>query len=252
MDKAGVRTDDYQLAYRLIQALRTSGIRPVQFSPCDTVPASMPVWFGSPSEVESWGDPRGAGCTIDTLDAAITSAFAGEGRVINHVIFGVDPGPRPGLAWITKNRMLGSLQLESVDETINTIDSILESLKPNCHTIRIGDGARTISRRLVNVCLARGHNVEIVDERRTSMGSRHNHAASAVRIAQKKGIRTSKKMQLNPSEGEIKEIQRRSRSTSGGRVTIPKSLAKAVAVGRMDINEAVQRHATISEFNQIG
>jgi len=148
--------------------------------------------------------------------------------------------------------MLGSLQLESVDETINTIDSILESLKPNCHTIRIGDGAKTISRRLVNVCLARGHNVEIVDERRTSKGSRHNHAASAVRIAQKKGIRTSKKMQLNPSEGEIKEIQRRSRSTSGGRVTIPKSLAKAVAVGRMDINEAVQRHATISEFNHIG
>ena len=59
-------------------------------------------------------------------------------------------------------------------------------------------------------------------------------------------------MQLNPSEGEIKEIQRRSRSTSGGRVTIPKSLAKAVAVGRMDIYEAVQRHASISEFNHIG
>ena len=78
------------------------------------------------------------------------------------------------------------MQLESVDETVNMIDSILADLRPIGHTVRIGDGSKTISCRLVNVCLARGHIVEVVDERRTSMGSRHSHAASAARIAQKK------------------------------------------------------------------
>ena len=251
MDIAGVKTQDYQLAYRLIQALRTTGIRPVQLSPDDPVPASLPIWFGTPSEVESVRDPRGIGCTIENLDAAITAAILGTPESINHIVFGVDPGPRPGLAWVSRTRLLGSMQLESVDETVNMIDSILADLRPIGHTVKIGDGSKTISCRLVNVCLARGHIVEVVDERRTSMGSRHSHAASAARIAQKKGKQVVKKIQLDPSEGEIKEIQRRSRSTSGGRVTIPKSLAKAVAVGRMDIHEAVQRHGNLGEFKHV-
>ncbi len=249
MEAAGVITHDYQLAYRLINALRSHGIRPVQLAPGDNIPASMSVWFGTPEEVRTIGDPRGIGCTVDNLEAAITSALVGNNTTIDNIVFGVDPGPRPGLAWISKNMILGSVQLESVDETANVIDTIVGKHNPKFHVVRIGNGSRTISGRIVNICLTRGHSVEIVDERKTSTGSRHNHTASAARIAMKPGRRKLERVDIDPSEGEIKEIQRRSRTTSGGRVTIPKSLAKAVAVGRMDIYEAVRKHDRNAALN---
>ena len=42
--------------------------------------------------------------------------------------------------------------------------------------------------------------------------------------------------------GEVREIQRRSRRISEGRLTIPSSLARAVAVGRLTLSEAVELH----------
>ena len=78
--------------------------------------------------------------------------------------------------------------------------------------------------------------MEVV-ERRTSMGS-HSHAASAARIAQKKGKQVVKKIQLDPSMGEIKEIQRRSRSTSEGGLPSQNSLKGCCS--RSIIHEAVQ------------
>ena len=41
-------------------------------------------------------DPRGIGCTIENLDAAITAAILGTSESINHIIFGVIPDPDQG------------------------------------------------------------------------------------------------------------------------------------------------------------
>ena len=109
-------------------------------------------------------------------------------------------------------------------------------------TVRIGDGSRTISNRLANVCLARGLKVERVDERRTSRGlQRNQHHASATRIAQMKGSPVNHKQPVVPTHGEIKEVQRLSRRVSGGQVTISQRLAQAVAVGRLSMEEAIGR-----------
>ena len=249
MECAGIRTRDYQLAYRLIDALRSSGIRPIQLAPEDPVPASMPVWFGTPSEVESQRDSRGVACTLENLETAISTAMLGPTEYVKHLVFGIDSGPRPGLAWISGGKLLGTVQLESVDEALDQIGSIIENISPKTYVVRVGDGSRTIARRLANVCLARGHVVEFVDERRTSRGSRHDHSASAVRIARKIGTRVAQRLVVAPTDGELREIQRRSRSTSEGRLTIPKSLAKAVAVGRMSMHEAIIAHSNRFEPN---
>lgn len=249
MECAGIRTRDYQLAYRLIDALRSSGIRPVQLAPEDPVPASMPIWFGTPSEVESQHDSRGVACTVDNLETAISSAILGPTMPVKHLVFGVDSGPRPGLAWMSCGKLLGAIQLESVDEAPDQIGSIVDNISPETHVVRVGDGSRTIARRLANVCLARGHIVEFVDERRTSRGSRHNHSASAARIARKIGTRVIQRLVVDPTDGELREIQRRSRTISGGRLTIPRSLAKAVAVGRMSMHEAIKAHSNRAAAN---
>ncbi|MDP6856210.1 MAG: hypothetical protein QGH13_01600, partial [Candidatus Thalassarchaeaceae archaeon] len=50
------------------------------------------------------------------------------------------------------------------------------------------------------------------------------------------------KQRVRPTNGEIRDIQRRSRKESGGRATIPSNLARAVAVGQLTINDAIKSH----------
>ena len=141
-----------------------------------------------------------------------------------------------------KRQILGAAQFESVDATVDRICALSEDIGHTSLTVRIGDGSRTISNRLANVCLARGLRVERVDERRTSRGlQRNQHHASAARIAQMNGEVVTEKQPVVPTSGEVKEVQRLSRRVSGGRVTISQRLAQAVAVGRLSMEEAIGR-----------
>ena len=51
----------------------------------------------------------------------------------------------------------------------------------------------------------------------------------------------TEKLPVNPTPGEVREVQRLSRRMSGGRVTISQRLAQAVAVGRLSMEEAIGR-----------
>jgi hypothetical protein len=83
----------------------------------------------------------------------------------------------------------------------------------------------------------------MVDERRTSMGvGRHDHHEAAARIARISGEQVTSKRKVQPSTGEVREVQRRSRSESGGKYTLPIELAQAVAVGRLSMNEAFDEY----------
>ena len=122
-------------------------------------------------------------------------------------------GALPGRDGVGDGRILGTAKCEAVDDTVNRICKVSEDMGHTSLTVRIGDGSRTISNRLANVCLARGLKVERVDERRTSRGfQRNQHHASATRIAQLKGSPVNPKQPLVPTPGEITELQRLSRT----------------------------------------
>ena len=53
-----------------------------------------------------------------------------------------------------------------------------------------------------------------------------NHSASAARIARKIGTRVIQRLVVDPTDGELREIQRRSRTISGGRLTIQDPLLR--------------------------
>ena len=164
------------------------------------------------------------------------------GEEVQRLCFGIDPGPRPGLAWLADGKPAGALQLESVDAVVDRLIDILGDISPVEAVVRIGDGAPTISSRIANVCLARGLAVQFVDEHSTSIGPRHDHIGAARAICSLEGIPVIRRVQVIPSDGEVREIQRRSRRISEGRLTIPQSLARAVAVGRLTLTEAVELH----------
>ncbi len=242
--KVIVRTSDFRLAYRLLAGLKARHVRCAHLEKDAPLPSSALVWMATPEEVEAATDPLGIGATLESVDSDIERALriVAKGGIIKQLTFGIDPGPRPGLAWIGDGRILGTAQFETVDATVDYICAVSGDIGYTSLTVRIGDGSRTISNRLTNVCLARGLRVERVDERRTSRGlQRNQHHTSAARIAQMNGEIVTNKLPVNPTPGEVREVQRLSRSVSGGRVTISQRLAQAVAVGRLSMEEAIGR-----------
>ncbi len=242
--EVAVRTDDFRLAYRLLDRLRDSGIEHMQLDPEHPVPNRVDFWIASHAEVGGTKDARGIGCAVEEIDSVISSIMnrIAVGEKVQRICFGIDPGPRPGLSWIADGHPAGSIQMESVDATVDQVIAILDDFMPPESVVRIGNGSPTISSRIANVCLARGLSVQFVDETSTSIGSRHDHVSAASAICTKEGVPVTERLQVIPTEGEVREIQRRSRSISEGRLTIPSQLARAVAVGRITLSEAVELH----------
>ena len=245
-----VRTEDFRLAYRLLAELKRCGVSCLQLNPSEKLPAEVGVWFATPSEVQADPDGMGVAATIDSIDIAVEQALrrmAGS-EAVSMLSIGIDPGPRPGIGWIGDGVVLGRGQLESVDETVIRVQRIIDAIEHNDVVIRVGDGSPTIANRIINLCLARSLPVEQVDEKRTSHGvSRHQHSSAAIRIARLTGNIQKNRRPVRPTKGEVREIQRMSRRESGGRTTIPSNLARAVAVGRLSMVEAISTHAPVHD-----
>jgi hypothetical protein len=239
-----VRTEDFRLAWRLIAVIQRRNIPCMQLHPHDPLPHDSNVWIATPEEVESCKEGQGVSATEETIELAVERAFHllnGLGPTVA-LMFGVDPGPRPGLAWLADGVLVGVAQLEMVDDVADHIQAIASGIQHDRIIVRIGDGSTTLRNRIFNCCLVRGLSVEFVDERRTSRGiSRHHHHAAATRIALIDGVRINHRQPVSPANGELRELQRRSRRMSDGRITISRNLAKSVAVGRLTMDEALER-----------
>jgi hypothetical protein len=245
MARVAIRTDDFQLAYRLIKKLRQSEIEYIQLSYESLLPPDITFWFGTDREVQQSTDDRGISCNINSVDETVQKninlLLAGDN--VQLLSFGVDTGPRPGLAWFADGRLIDSLQLEDIDSIASEINQIIYYISPISSIIRIGKGPKTLSNRIVNSCLNQGLNVELVDEKNTSLGSRHDHESSAKNIGLKSGIRIFNQLEVIPTKGEVREIQRISRLVSNGKTTIPSNLAISVAKGGLSLTEAINLHS---------
>ncbi|DAC41846.1 MAG TPA: hypothetical protein D7I00_02485 [Candidatus Poseidoniales archaeon] len=238
-----VRTDDFQLAYRIMQLLRTRKINVEQYSIDQPLPEKDSIWVGSIDEVaNNSSDGRPIAADLESLDIAVEAAIlALKGSSQTHrFILGVDTGPRPGLAWFTDGVLIDTKQTESVEECIETIESLIQHHEFEHLLLRMGKGSPSHRNRLANAMLARGYAVELVNEQKTSRGVKRNqHGVSAIRIATLSGERVWEPFELQTTEGEIREIQRRSRIKSQGRITISSELARQVALGELTLLEAI-------------
>ena len=94
MRRIAVRTDDFRLSFHLMRELKRRK--------CDFVMLSSgEKWDGvlltSPEEVQDGEIPA----TEETLEISVERAIQASGLGFRcTAIFGVDPGPRPGIAWL--------------------------------------------------------------------------------------------------------------------------------------------------------
>ena len=198
------------------------------------------ILLTSPEEVNDGEIPA----TEETLEISVERAIqASRGfESVVQLVFGVDPGPRPGIAWLADGIVVGSAQLEEINGVADHIIGLSSAVKHQRMCVKAGDGAPLIRDRIINQLILRSLETLQVSEYRTSSGSRvKTHLHAATRIALMGGNKVYKIRDLNPTEGDLKEIQRQSRILSSGDLTISTELARLVACGEISIEDAIRK-----------
>ena len=179
-----------------------------------------------------------------TIDIAI---FIITGEDFEQIIIGIDPGKYPGIALIANNKIISVYHVPAGD-VCPLVKKIMQTYPSKNIIVRIGHGARLIRSRLINDFLDLGLKVEMVDETGTTPQlGKGVHAReisdiiAAINIANMPG-KTVGKQNIEPSMGEVRIVQERSREHSNGRVTIPRPLARKVAKGEISLDEAIEKH----------
>ena len=243
MARLVIRTEDFQLSFKLIEELRSRNIKFEVIDIHNEIVNRSTIWFSSPIEIlEHPTAGKSIPVSLDSIESAVYSAIFLLRGIENSVFLtiGIDPGPYPGLAWLVDGVFIGVSQLASVAELVPEIEKLIRSLEFQTMLIRIGDGAPLIRDQIINYCIAKNWVIEQVNESKTSSGLvRNNHAISALRIAANSGQRILQIRELRPKHGDVKYIQTQSRKMSNGQITISQHLALLVAKGELTMQEAI-------------
>ena len=181
---------------------------------------------------------------VDEIELGVERAIQaskGHSNAIN-LVFGIDPGPRPGVAWLADGMLIGSIQLENIESLGKHVIELSQTITHQNLIVKVGNGARLIRDRIINELILHGVETQVVSEHNTSSGTRNTaHTKAATRIAIMGGRRVWEMQDIEPNEGEIKEIQNESRILSNGLITISAKLARQVACGELSLEDAIKK-----------
>lgn len=247
-----VATRDFAVFHDLVSALRERAFAYHTVEPDRPLPARVRVVITTTAEVglvAPHAEAVGARIVIYTDPVRTVSeaaqALAGK-QTFSRVVVGIDPGERPGVAVIADGILVATAHAASPEATATEVERALGTVQASAYVVRIGHGAPTQRDRILRAIawLARtGVRIEIVDESRstplTSRTPAERDTTAAAAIALARGIALQGVPEPDPSAGEVRDIQRKSRIHSKGELTISRDLAHAVAVGKMTLEDAV-------------
>ncbi len=229
--KVGLLFDDKRLEYRVMKKFQERGIPFTIMN--DTIDITDVVLSDVPRDIMVI-------IVKDEFEAfrRIMSRMYGKDR-FSRIIIGIDPGPKPGLVVVGDGYVVEKMHLSSVNEVRMQVDGIMRGYQPVRLTVRIGNGDIVNRNRIIN-SLVDDYEVEMVDERNTTVTILNRDVESAKYIAFTRGTPVRSRVNTVIRDGYLREIQRRSRIESGGSVTISKELAKRVALGEMTLDRAIE------------
>ncbi len=230
--KIGILMRDYKLEYEVERELKNKGHNFILLDIKDDL---------SSYDVVLTDFREGGNCIIchDPKECIrkLQSRFYGK-KEFSKIVIGIDPGPKPGIAVIGDGNVIEEIQLSDVSQVRGVIDEIRFGYAPQNFIIRIGDGDIVNRNKIVN-SLIEDYRIEMVNERNTSEAITNRNVESAKVIAFTRGRVIREKLNIVVQEGYIREIQRKSRIESRGKITISRSLARRVALGDLTLNEAI-------------
>ncbi|AFZ74855.1 hypothetical protein [Natronobacterium gregoryi] len=244
-----VATSDFEVYHGVVNELRDRGTTFTTVELDQELPGETAVvvtdadhataFPGVPTIVAAPDSPRRA------VDQALTAVRGDGGRTI----IGVDPGRKPGIAVLAGEMVVAAFQVPLADAVDVIQREVGEAANP---IVRIGDGSRLQSARLVNDL--EDVRVELVDETGTTPylgtgGRGMEDVLAAVNIARLEGEVVDAR-EIEPTAGELQVIKDRSREQSETNRAIDETLARRVAAGELTIEEALAEHRTDGETTE--
>jgi len=240
----GVLTADFRLYHDVVTALKARDLPFRSLARGDEVPRDVGAILTSPAEAP--GIRFGAVVAVEDVQDAIAKGLqiVRGRREWRELVIGVDPGAEPGVALIGDGEVIDTRVARSPEAVADLVRTALLAFPAERVRLRVGHGDRTNRNRIINALAPLGLPVEIVDEKGTTprVPSPTPDMDAAVEIARGRGVRAARYYAVEPTPGEVREIQRQSRLSSGGRVTISKDLARRVAKGELTLGDAIEKH----------
>jgi hypothetical protein len=239
-----VATADFELYHDVVNELRDRDVAFTTIEPGDPLPDEATVLITGVSD-----DPdRYVDVGIEQVRAepgdprwAVETALSTLREDGDRTVVGVDPGARPGIAIVQGETVVAAFHVPLADAA-EVVRREVEG-DPEA-VVRIGDGARLQGARIVEALS--DVRVELVDETGTTpslgTGARGmGDVLAAVNIARREGEPIDSR-EIEPSDGEIRVIQNRSREHSAENREIDAPLARRVALGELTLDDALREH----------
>jgi hypothetical protein len=247
MKTLGVYTRDFSLYHDLLKVLKRRGVAYISLSSLQHIPSGVAVILTSHNELHDIKTQKVIPVdAYDTLDHAVDLALQmliGK-DLYSKVSIGIDPGDCTGVAIVGDDILL---QKTTVDEPRFVLPLIIRFLReyPALETIiRIGHGSPLIRNRIINALIPLGRPIEIVDETKTTTAHptkrTEKDSQSAAAIALLTGGKVDRRLPLEPTKGEVRDVQRHSRQLTEGKYSISEKTALRVLHGNISLKEAVE------------
>lgn len=250
----GLLTQDFRLYHDLVGALKARDIPFRSLNRGAPIPRDVGVILTSPSEASGirFAEVVAVEDVTDALARAL-QVLRGRHRWREFVI-GVDPGGEPGVAFVGDGEVVDTRVAVSPEGVADIVRSALLGFPAERVRLRVGHGDPTNRNRIINALAPLGLPVEIVNEEGTTprVPSPTPDADAAIEIARSHGVRAARFYTIEPTPGEVREIQRQSRVSSGGKVTISQELARKVAKGDLTLGDAIEQHRRRSKSRRTG
>lgn len=263
----GIQTSDFSAYYDLVQALRSRGIPFLTIAPGDTVPAHVGALVTTAREAAArQATAEAAGGSAPAISGALLPpgptlvVFTDPERTIDDAlraldgspsfrrcIIGIDPGERPGIAVLADGRVKRLIHAPGPEAVRPIVESIVAGLPAERFVVRVGNGAPTFRDRILHTLIGMDAQIEVVDEAHSTPVARHGNlerdtqAATFIALTPGIALTAADLRPVVPTEGELRDIQRKSRLASEGMLTISRALARNVALGRLTLDEAIHR-----------
>lgn len=247
MKTLGVYTRDFSLYHDVIKALKKRKVAYVSLSSFENIPRRIGVILTSQKELKEIPTPKKIALdAYDSIEYAIDLAMqklTGK-ELYSKISIGIDPGEHPGLALVCDDILLQKMQVEDPGAVASEVKRFLTMYASKDTCIRIGHGSTITRNRIINSLIPLEIPIEIVDETRTTPVQqkrrciRDGEAAAAIALLS--GGRVQTTLPIETSRGAIKNVQKRSRQLSEGRLTISEEVALRVLRGEISLLEAIE------------
>jgi len=243
----GLITNDFRMYYKLVEEMKKREVPFISLSKEEMIPFNIGVILTTPLENDEINFPKKVTVGVDeNITGAIDRALQilrGRKKIL-YLVIGIDPGMAPGIAVLGDGELINQYKCYSPNDVSGVIEKVFATYEAEKRRVKIGHQAVSFRNRIVNDLLKMKKDwdfvLEIVDETNTTLTKHSPDINAAIEISFMSGAPVESGMEIHPTEGEIKNIQKKSRIASISQVTISRELAASVAMGELSLQKAIE------------